>query len=467
MPHPIGDEEGDEAKSQKSQLLLRLENNVFVEPYAIECLPAYLRQGKNRMAHGGWWLNGNKLRLWRDLDVDSPIAFNSGGCVLCDYPSTTLGNIGGQSANPSSIASASNVTEYHVAKDFIKAYQTAQSDTWIRGMLPPKALLEGSLVVDWHRVRNIGGDEIDGVRYSGSFDPKVNYMNKGGGSSRGTSPIPPSFAQENATLESATESSHATSQHQEALLKARPAPPPILPSPVVIKDVAYPDRGVKRLPHSNRWASTVCINGNDIFLGSFVSQTEAVRASEIALAHTDNDNDKGIDKALDCEIRSCSPSYSTSTSMGNTTTAPIMQDQLAIETIGKVTDMLSMPIESIVSAFEEKNRPLDSSRPQQVQQTQPHTSFRLHDWVMQNYKHAQYRRELAAAAVNVKRYGVGADANAGRSSDGAVAERREFHNDFSIAIGGKHVPTRRISHSNRRKQALPKKLNAVNYADPL
>mmetsp|Transcript_16759 Transcript_16759/g.33877 ORF Transcript_16759/g.33877 Transcript_16759/m.33877 type:complete len:785 (+) Transcript_16759:72-2426(+) len=329
-------EKGDgETAQQRAELLLRLENNIFIEPYLPEHLPAYLR---NRMTHGGWWLNGSKLRLWRGMDVQNPVSLNSQGCVLRELGVAASGNSGVQ-------------LEYHFSKDFIAAYQCAQSDGWIQGYLPSKALAEGSLVSEWHRVKNIGGDVIDGVRYSGSFDTSISYKRKSTPSSRGASPIRSSFTDDSNSAQPSTDTPQ-TIAREDSNNKHDSAND--LPFAIPIKDTVY-KFGVKHLPHSNRWASTVRISGNDIFLGSFASQTEAHEAAKCALAKHKPSN-------------------------------PTPMDQETIENIGRITDLTSIPIESIVSAFEEKtSNAVESDRLSPIQQRKmEYTSFCLQDWVKEH-----------------------------------------------------------------------------------
>ncbi|KAL7462488.1 hypothetical protein ACHAXS_002867, partial [Conticribra weissflogii] len=329
--------EGETAQ-QRAELLLRLESNIFIEPYLPEYLPAFLR---NRMTHGGWWLNGSKLRLWKDMDVQNPVSSNAQGCVLRDLGAAASGNSGVQ-------------IEYHFSKHFIAAYQCAQSDRWIRGFLPSKVLAEGSLVSEWHRVRNIGGDAIDGVRYSGSFDTSVIYKSsKSSSSSRGASPIRSSFTEDSNQAQPSTDTSRVASREDS---NNDHDPANDLPFAIPIKDSVY-KFGVKHLPHSNRWASTVRLSGNDIFLGSFASQTEAHEAAKWALAGS-------------------KPSNLTS------------MDQATIENIGKITDLSSISIESIVSAFEEKiSHVVDSGLVSPMQQMKmDHASFCLQDWVKEHLR---------------------------------------------------------------------------------
>lgn len=221
--------------------------------------------------------------------------------------------------------------EYHFSKGLVEAYRVARSDKWVRGCLPPKVTSEGSLVKEKYR---IGGDAIGGVRYTGAFDMRTaSKRHLSLASSRSSSPFaPPTLAKIN-PLPSVPES-------------------PFLRSPTI---VSYKYAGVLRLQSSNRWASILKIAGNDVFLGSFNSQAEAVHARELALAQcADSIATSSTDNASDNKLKWAHQAF----------TSP------NLASAGPIVDLLSTPVEAVISAFEESDG---------------HTSsFCLDDWVVDN-----------------------------------------------------------------------------------
>jgi hypothetical protein len=319
-PHPAdGVPEGGEEPTSEAEIHLRLENNLFVEPYAPTLLPSFVQK---TMVNGGWWVHSNTLRLWKELDTNDPVSSNKNGCVLRERLLAS---------------DKSSTMEYFFGKNFVKAYDTAMKDYYIQGTLPANALYEGSLVNNWYRVQDVGGDAIDGVLYSGAFDSEVNHVNKrrSSTSSRGAPPIPPLMAQPNETSSN---------------LKDGVAPTN-LPSPISINDTIYRNEGVRRLHRTNRWLGTMQIAGNDIMLGSFASQSEASEAAKVGLAWAKHEHDT--------EISSIS-SISSRTSKHN----------LPAPHHGHILDIRNVPAEAVVSAFEESR-----------QQTRRQPPFRLCDWV--------------------------------------------------------------------------------------
>lgn len=285
MPHPGIRDESDKLSPEE---LLRLENNVFVQPYAPQLLTVFLQ---NSQTCGGWWISTSNLRLWREFDIENPLSKNTKGCVLREL--STSDN------------ATSQQIEYHFHPSFITAWNIAKSDKWIRGFLPPGATPVGSLLEEKYRVKNVGGDSIGGVKYTGSFDiHSASRKRISETSSRSMTPIPPP------EIEAAKPP--LRSVYEKNL------PPPIL--------VNCEHPGVRRLQNSNRWASVVKIAGNDVFIGSFVSQTEAVRARELALAQCSHND------------------------IASTQTAAALQN---LPAIGPVHDLFNTPVEAVISAYEE------------------------------------------------------------------------------------------------------------------
>jgi hypothetical protein len=319
MPHPGPREQSADDKKLSPEELLRLESNVFVQPYASHLLSPFLQK---RLTWGGWWITTSHLRLWKDFDTSNPtLSSDAGGCVLRELNSSE---------------NSSQDIEYHFSKGFLEAYRVARSDKWVRGCLPPKVVSEGSLVDEKYRVHNIGGDAIGGVRYTGAFDMRTASKRRlSSASSRSASPsAPPTLAK----------------------IKPLPSVPesPFLRSPTI---VSYEYPGVRRLQSSNRWASIIKIAGNDVFLGSFISQAEAVHARELALAQcADSDATSSTKDSSGNELKRAHQAFTSQT----------------LASSGPIVDLLSTPVEVVISAFEESNG--------------HKSSFCLDDWVVDNEK---------------------------------------------------------------------------------
>lgn len=317
MPHPGP----RDARQLSPEELLRLETNIFVQPYAPHLLSSFLQKG---LTCGGWWITANHLRIWKDFEVESPVAKNSTCVILREVCSSE---------------SYMSQLEYHFSKDFVTAYKVAKSDKWLRGFLPPKtALLEGSLVDDRYRVKNVGGDAIDGVKYTGEFDlSSASRKRSSQTSSRSPSPLPtPKIEKIKST---------------PGILESASLPQPIL--------VNYEHPGVRRLENSGRWASVVKIAGNDVFLGTFASQTEAVSAREGLLVQCSSNIE---------EKKASTPSK---------------QGQAAV---GPVNDLLATPVEAVIQAFEQSNT---------------HVSFSLQNWITEHTQ--QLSSEIYSLSKTVAR----------------------------------------------------------------
>ena len=279
---------------------------VYFEPYMPALLPVDVQQAL--LFEGGQWMDVSKVTPWRDIYVNddtvtSPTANN---CVIVSNVLSSDSQIGSSS--------------YHITVNFSQAYQKAASD-WMTAKLPPNAVYKGALLKQEYLVHNIGGDIINGVRYSGGFPNETKSEEK----KEGASKTPAS--------------------------KSPIVPPPTLPPPLPITDMAlaYPDQGVRRLPKSNRWAGILNVSGNDIFLGSYTSQSEAARAV---------------------------------TQAQSVLSSQYIESGEDDSNAGQLADLLNTPIEAIVSAFEE------TQQGEQRLSSQPR--FRIHDWIAQHSKHVQH-----------------------------------------------------------------------------
>jgi len=398
MPHPNQNQSSDAFELRKESC------RIFVHPYMAHLLP---REVRRQMAYGGQWVSEDKLRPWKDLDVINPVTSTTGDSILYELPS------GGPSGEKTPALSAVGISYYFV-HDFCRAYQMAQSD-WIKGCLPPNALLEGALLKDEYRVCNVGGDVIDGARHSGSFPMKK----KGGKYSQGS--LITSVAQYN--LNSGSDVNCLSKLEDSPHLppsKVPFVPAPSLPPPIPITDIAYPDQGVRRLPDSNRWASILRVAGNEIFLGSYTSQSEAAYAVKLASAQSKT--------VIRQDMAGTTKGSGRTKSTLHLPHFPNFQEDAPFASNkGKIADLLNTPIESIVSAFEETQSTSSQKEPSQPR-------FRLHDWMAQHYRHVQHLKDLAPMSG------------------------QDVSNDFSFIVNVKN--NENVGHK-RRKKSVPKRLRSL------
>ncbi|KAL3799489.1 hypothetical protein ACHAW5_009323, partial [Stephanodiscus triporus] len=236
---------------------LRTEDKFFVQPYMAYALPAV----QESMVHGGKWVDRSRLLPWKDLDVSNALNITQKICILQEI-SPSRGNTDGYVP---ALSSSQSSKSYCVIKDFCDAYQMAQSD-WIQGYLPPNALSRGVLLTDEYLFfpNDVGSDPAVGCRYSGSLIPRK----RGWG-----------VANQNGQNRDAT--------------KVAFAPVPSLPSPIPILEKTHSNHGVRRLEVSKRWAPFLHVAGNDLFLGSYASQSEARRVVQLASAQSRRENCQG------------------------------------------------------------------------------------------------------------------------------------------------------------------------------
>lgn len=282
-------------------------SKVYFEPYMPALLPVAVQQ--SLLFEGGQWIDLISVKPWKDLYVndDSVTSPTANNCVIV--------------TNILSSDSQSGSSSYHITVNFSQAYQKAESD-WMTAKLPANAVQKGALLKQDYLVRNMGGDVINEVRYSGAF-----------------------------SLEKDETNYYKSEEKKKGKSKT-----PILPSPIPITDMAYPDQGVRRLPGSNRWAGILNVSGNDIFLGSYTSQSAAARA--VKEAQLEGKYQVGGKSSQDFESIEDDPNA------------------------GKLADLLNTPIEAVVSAFEEKQ--------QGEQRLSSQPRFRIHDWTAQHSKHVQH-----------------------------------------------------------------------------
>jgi len=284
---------------------LKLEKNIFVMPYG-DLLP---RDIKARVQNGGIWLNHNRLRGWKD-DLS-----------------------GFQNQTPM----------------FKKAWQMAMQDEAAKGKLPVKTFEEGTLLRDVYRVKNLGGDPVNGRMYYSGFASEFSTHDSA------TKKLALSDSEDfNISM-----NSHETHEEDMDFEPLPYVPPPLYPPPVRITDSIYPNHGIRRLEHAKKWTATVSLSGNDLFLGSYSSQTQALQAKKLALAsqHTGNNT----------------PSPTT----------PPMDDKT-----WKNKDPRELSLELIIAAVEK--------------QWDPANNFSLSEWTAQLIRHRNYQKEMKESKTHQK-----------------------------------------------------------------
>jgi hypothetical protein len=122
-------------------------------------------------------------------------------------------------------------------------------------------------------------------------------------------------------------------------------PPPSLPPPIEITEPIYDGCGVRRCKTTNQWTASMCLGGNERFLGSFPTQTQAYQATRIAA---------GENIQIETDLRKA---------------------QLA--------DLLAVPIAAIIDAFEKEYVPSIHE-------------ISIHDHSLQRIRHEAYCSQLEA-----------------------------------------------------------------------
>ncbi len=285
MPHP--------AHRGRAEELLRLEPNVFVQPYAPETLPQDILCTIEN--NNGAWLHNGRLRLWK----------NENALVM-------LGTL-------------------HPSFEF--AYKLGQDDTSTPGKLPFRAMEVGSLLNSAYRVFKVGGEAINGTMYTGECaDPKATV---------------PKFASSRKSASKASSDRKLRSEEAKAKAEAEAKRrrciqrPPKLPRPLVIYDPSSKlTSEAVRLRETKRWGAAISVGGNDLFLGSFPTQAHAIASSAIALAKdaTDSDDDSSSEKmpaVVDEESSS----------------AAFPRDEME----GQIADLNATRLEDAICALEKKN----------------------------------------------------------------------------------------------------------------
>ena len=240
MPHP--------AHRGRAEELLRLEPNVFVQPFAPETLPQDILCTIEN--NNGAWLHNGRLRLWKNENALE-----------------ALGTL-------------------HPSFEF--AYKLGQDDTSTPGKLPSRAMEVGSLLNSAYRVFKVGGEAINGRLYTGECaDPKPTVPKLASSTSKASS-------DRKLRSEEAKAEAEAEAKRRRCIQR-----PPKLPRPLVIYDPSSKlTSEAVRLRETKRWGAAISLGGCDLFLGSFPTQAHAIASSAIALAKdaTDSDDDSSSEK---------------------------------------------------------------------------------------------------------------------------------------------------------------------------
>lgn len=233
MPHP---------GVKHAMYALRLENKVFVKPYGMEFLPTEFRK---MMVHdGGCWLHHSKLRLWKD----DPISF---GILPAKYE---------------------------------RAFEIALKDTTVKGLLRVNALEDNSLLQEVYRSRDIRGcDTFDGVLRETQPPQKRQRLqildDEEEGNETG-SEKPPSVVAIRSVVDPKVRNCFSLPHFCTRISNCDHAQPeffepPKLPPPIPITGPLYPQSGVSKCKKTNRWVASLSMNGNQVFLGSFPTESQA------------------------------------------------------------------------------------------------------------------------------------------------------------------------------------------------
>jgi len=282
MPHPGVEHARD---------YLMLEDKLFIKPYGMDLLPS---DAKERMIHDdGCWFHHSRLRLWRD---------NPHSCGLL-HP------------------------------NFMQAFKIGQKD--IKGTLQPKALQHNTLLKDIYLVTsNTGCDIYDGkLREQKAPLKRESYKLVGDGEEDG-------FQNNDEETPPSVVAVHSVVKYGASLKETEICKEPTLPSAVPIHAQLYPRSGVKKCEKSSKWIASVSMNGNQVFLGHFPTESQAWIATR---------------KALGEENLSL-----TETEQG-----------------ARYDDLHAVSLEHVIDAYENK---CDHEE----------HNFSLHDWTIQKVKHIGY-----------------------------------------------------------------------------
>ncbi len=258
MPHsssaePKNDDNDSIAAVSTPEEALKLECNVYVQPYCKNLLPSFLchKFGQN----DGMWINVNKLKKWR-------------------------GDIFASKALDESSA-------------FEVAYNYAMQDPTTVGTFPgsSQCIESGSLLKEEYRAKTIEGVIFNGGLYSGDLIESPLFKTKKASATDDTSFEQTPEAQHRTDLDELHDPSpyndNSSSSNRANVIMPKYEPPPTLPEPITIHEPVYSD-GLTRLTKSKQWGASLRLGGNTLLLGPFPTQTQATRAVKLASCNKDN-----------------------------------------------------------------------------------------------------------------------------------------------------------------------------------
>lgn len=381
MPHP--------AHRGRAEELLRLEPNVFVQPYAPDTLPNDI---VCTIENGGVWLHNNRLRMWKN---ENALA--------------VLGTV-------------------HPSFEF--AYKVGLNDPATPGKLPSRAMEVGSLLNADYRVFKVGGEAVKGKMYTGECpDPK---------------PIAPKFT--SSKKSSSKASSDRKLRSEEAKLKAEAQAkrrqqiqrPPKLPPPLIVYDPSFKlSSEAVRLRETKRWGAAISVGGNDLFLGSFPTQSHAIASSAIALVKDASDINDDSSAKLPADVhQESSPSFP--------------RDEME----GRIADLNATRLEDSICALERNNKHGTFG------------TFSLHDWTMQSIRYQAYLRQnrerfhLPAAPEVVDNASVAEESPpdescSAKDADDTPSKRQKIRDTDSQQLQQAFASEAK----SKRKQSNPRRLN--------
>lgn len=166
-------------------------------------------------------------------------------------------------------------------------------------------------------------------------------------------------------------------------------PPPFLREPIQISDPIY--CGIRRI--SNGWCAFRNINGNEVFLGSFPTQSQCYAAGEISKNHhheITNEEEQSLDQTTPCEE------------------LVLEQQNHRSEVKAKLMDSKSVSVEACVAAYKKNNQKnlsdvasASACTDDDISNSNSNTNtinvnedFSLHDYAMQMMRHQTYQEQM-------------------------------------------------------------------------
>ena len=235
---------------------------------------------------------------------------------------------------------------------FWNAQETAQRDTTVSA-LPHHAFEKGTSLLHHHlRVLDMDGATVrDGRMVNNNTKPHTNGTNTTSTSCPMELHSPPTMVQ----------------------ICPIPTPPlycapPTLPPTISLSEPLYP--GITQW--GKEWIASLAVNGNLMILGSFATQTQAHQATLLATATE--------------EMTSFIPTATEEMAFSMPTATEEMTSSIPTATVepnlikAKAMDILSIPMENIIMAFEKQYNP------------SIHV-FSLHKWTLQKVSHYCYLKE--------------------------------------------------------------------------